>query len=93
MAHRPGSATRAASTGTGTCLRRVTGMAGYEAGAYDKNYFWTTGAIWAQGSVDAAGVLYHLTGRTKATSDPFDRTGVPDILRGQRYARHGCGGM
>jgi RHS repeat-associated protein len=68
-------------------------MAGYQAGAYDKYYFWTTGAIWAQGSVDAAGVLYHLTGRTKATSDPLDRTGMPDILRGQRYARHGCGGM
>lgn len=68
-------------------------MAGYQAGVYDKNYFWTTGAIWAQGSVDAAGVLYHMTGRTKATTDPLDRTGMPDILRGQRYARHGCSAM
>ncbi len=65
-------------------------MAGYQSGVYDSYYFWTTGAIWAQGSVDAAGILYHLTGRTKATNDPLDRTGMPDILRGQRYARHGC---
>lgn len=65
-------------------------MAGYLSGIYDSYYFWTTGAIWAQGSVDAAGILYHLTGRTQATNDPLDRTGMPDILREQRYARYGC---
>jgi hypothetical protein len=34
------------------------------------------------------GVLYHLTGLTKAQDDPFDSTGIPDILAGAEYAKN-----
>ena len=72
-------------------------IAGFEGAAYDHYYFWTTGAIWAQGAVEGGGILYHLV-KTKAKHDPFDRTGMPDIIRGERLGRrwHGantaCGG-
>ena len=59
-------------------------IAGFEGAAYDQNYFWTTGALTAQASVEIYGVIYHLRGATKAKDDPWDKTGRPDIRAGER---------
>jgi RHS repeat-associated protein len=59
-------------------------IAGFEGAAYDQNYFWTTGAIWAEASVKIFGVIYHVRGATKAKDDPWDKTGRPDINAGER---------
>jgi RHS repeat-associated protein len=75
-------------------------IAGFEGAAYDQNYFWTTGGLTAQASVEVWGIAYHMSGRTKAHTDPFDTTGRPDIRAGERdgwnFARDnggcGCGG-
>jgi len=59
-------------------------VAGFQGAAYDHYYFWTTGAFTAQASVEAVGIYYHLTRHTKATNDPWDKTGRPDIRAGER---------
>ena len=59
-------------------------MAGFEGAAYDHFYFWTTGLITAQVAVEIYGIKYHITGQTKAKNDPWDKTGRPDIRRGER---------
>ena len=70
-------------------------IAGFEGAAYDRKYFWTTGALWAELGVETGGRLYHVSGATKARNDPFDRTGMPDIRRGEvfgwRYPGPGTG--
>ena len=60
-------------------------IAGFQAGAYDANYYWTTGAFWAEAAVEAAGVWFHATGQTAAVNDPLDYTGWPDIKAGEQY--------
>lgn len=59
-------------------------MAGFQAAAYDDAFYWTTGFIWAEAINKTAGVLYHVTGRTKAVNDPWDHTGFPMINAGEK---------
>jgi len=63
-------------------------LAGFEGASYDRNYFWTTGAIWAQLAVNIGGVGYHFQGATQAQNDPLDFTGRPDIHLGQTVGWH-----
>jgi hypothetical protein len=63
-------------------------IAGFEGAAYDQEYFWTTGAIWAETAVEDFGILYHLSGKTEAKNDPFDLTGLPDIFNGEHDGWH-----
>lgn len=60
-------------------------IAGFEGYAYDYKYF--LGAPFAQTAVEGGGIAFHLAGATKAKNDPFDRTGMPDIRDGERFAR------
>jgi RHS repeat-associated protein len=73
-------------------------VAGFQGAAYDDAFYWTTGFIWAETAVKGAGILYHITGRTKAVNDPWDRTGFPMINAGERDGENfankkqcGCG--
>ena len=59
-------------------------IAGFEGSAYDHYYFWTTGWIWAEAGVKAAGLYFHLMGFTHSPNDPLDRTGFPDIDAGEK---------
>jgi RHS repeat-associated protein len=56
-------------------------MGGFQGAAYDRAFLWTTGGR-AQMYVYAAGIYYHLMGKTKAVNDPFDLTGIPMINAG-----------
>lgn len=60
-------------------------IAGFEGAMYDAEYFNTTGGGNAEGAVMLGGVIYHLVGATKAKNDPLDRTGMPDIVNGERF--------
>jgi uncharacterized protein RhaS with RHS repeats len=60
-------------------------MAGFEASAYDQEYFETTGGGNAELAVILAGLYYHMSGKTHAHNDPFDKTGMPDILNGEAF--------
>jgi hypothetical protein len=60
-------------------------IAGFEGAVYDRNYFFTTGGGNAEAAVLGAGLVYHMSGNTMATNDPFDRTGIPDILSGAQF--------
>jgi hypothetical protein len=57
-------------------------IAGFQGAAYDANYFPPI----ALATVKAAGIGYHVTGRTKAPNDPWDKTGMPDINAGAKAA-------
>jgi hypothetical protein len=70
-------------------------VAGFQGGAYDERYFWTTGAIWAETAVKSFGLAFHLRGWTNAQNDPYDETGTPDINAGEadgwNFHLHGRG--
>jgi RHS repeat-associated protein len=64
-------------------------IAGFQGGAYDHNLnpypFLLVPfppPFLALPLVQGAGVYYHISGKTKAKNDRFDRTGMPDILAG-----------
>jgi RHS repeat-associated protein len=70
-------------------------IAGFGGQAYDQTYpnpplgtspLLPNGA--ALTAVIDAGILYHLTGLTKAKNDPFDLTGIADIMNGAEYAKN-----
>ena len=42
----------------------------------------------ARNFIRVVGVLYHITGHTKAVGDPLDFTGMPDINAGANYGAH-----
>ena len=56
-------------------------VAGFQGAAYDKKY--NDSVPVAQTTVEAYGIKYHLLKQTKAKDDPFDRTGMPDIKKGE----------
>jgi len=56
-------------------------IAGFQGSAYDKKF---NGSVpVAQATVEAYGIKYHLTGAMRAKNDPLDRTGMPDIKKGE----------
>ena len=58
-------------------------IAGFEGASYDQEYLNTTGGGNAEFAVMAAGLYYHLSGKTHAHNDPLDFTGMPDIINGE----------
>jgi len=61
-------------------------VAGFEGAAYDATYFpdaYLLGIRPAEKAMQDGGIAYHLSGHTLAKHDPFDLTGMPDILNGE----------
>ena len=54
-------------------------IAGFQGAAYDAK---VTSPFPALLTVMGFGILYHVTGETKAINDPLDLTGLPDVLAG-----------
>lgn len=61
-------------------------MAGFQGGAYDREFKWTTGLWTAEASVRVAGFLYHVAGLSKAKNDWSGATGRPMINAGEKDA-------
>jgi hypothetical protein len=59
---------------------------GYDAAGDPEGYV-NVPASFAQSTVEAFGILYHLDARSKARNDPFDRTGWPMIKTGEKDGR------
>lgn len=60
-------------------------VAGFEGRVYDSKYTWEMIPV-AQRTVEAYGIGFHVTKRSKEKHDPLDRTGMPDIKHGERFA-------